>query len=322
MLLPENFAYFGDEAGKRGVAEDFSPGAGRRPDPPAPRRPLAREHRVHLIAGGVPERSADPARPFNACVVFDRAGVVVARYRKVHLFDVDLPDRTSYRESAATSPGEAAVTVDVEGTIVGLSICYDVRFPELYRALSSRGAEVLVVPAAFTLATGKDHWVVLLRARAIEAQAYVVAAAQWGKHPRGRQTYGKACIVDPWGEIVAQASEGEGVVVARLDPAYLAQGPREPAGALAPQAMTDATTVSRRGSRSRPRLPEVCSPSLSQSEMVVSHEAGGGGTESPVRFVKSARSSAGRRKPILRATSPSPRPSRSSSRARSARISS
>ena len=113
------------------------------------------------------------------------------------------------------------MVVPVAGVSVGLSICYDLRFPELYRALTSLGAEVLVVPAAFTLMTGKDHWNVLLRARAIESQCWVIAAAQWGKHPRGRQTFGKSCIVDPWGEVVAQASEGEGVVTARLDPAYL-----------------------------------------------------------------------------------------------------
>ena len=222
VVLPENFAYFGDDEGKRAVAEDFSPsGEGG----PIRQRlsALAREHRVHLVAGGVPERSPDPERPFNACVVFDRAGEVVSRYRKVHLFDVDLPGGGKYRESLATSPGDEPVVVDVEGTRVGLSVCYDVRFPELYRALASKGAEVIVVPAAFTVATGKDHWMVLLRARAIEAQAYVVAAAQWGRHPRGRQTFGKSCIIDPWGEIVAQASEGEGVCLARLDPTYLAK---------------------------------------------------------------------------------------------------
>src|SRR6185369_7342209 len=126
-----------------------------------------------------------------------------------------------YRESASTTAGTAPVVASVADVTVGLSVCYDVRFPELYRALSTAGAEALVVPAAFTLATGKDHWQVLLRARAIEAQAWVIAAAQWGKHPRGRQTFGKSCIVDAWGDVVAQASEGEGVVAARLDPARL-----------------------------------------------------------------------------------------------------
>ena len=219
VVLPENFAYFGDEAGKRAVAEDFSSASG----PIATRlAELARRHRVHLVAGGVPERAADDARPYNACVAFTPDGAIAAVYRKLHLFDVELGEGNTYRESASTTAGDEPVVVELAGAKVGLSVCYDVRFPELYRALSARGAEVLVVPAAFTLTTGKDHWQVLLRARAIEAQAYVIAAAQWGKHPRGRATFGKSCVVDPWGEIVAQASEGEGVVVARLDPAYLA----------------------------------------------------------------------------------------------------
>jgi predicted amidohydrolase len=170
----------------------------------------------------MPERSDDPARPYNTCAIFGPDGLLASKYRKRHLFDVDLADRV-YRESASTTPGEAAVALPLGGFQVGLSICYDVRFPELYRALTALGAEVLVVPAAFTVTTGKDHWHVLLRARAIEAQAYVVAAAQWGQHPGGRQTYGKTCIVDPWGDIVAQASDGEGVIVATLDRAYLEQ---------------------------------------------------------------------------------------------------
>jgi predicted amidohydrolase len=189
--------------------------------PPWPSSP--KKHALHLIAGGLPEKSGDFARPFNTCAVYGPGGALVTRYRKLHLFDVDLPDGTRYRESEGTAAGDAPIVVDVLGCRVGLSICYDLRFPELYRALSAAGAEVLVVPAAFTLATGKDHWHVLLRARAIEAQAYVLAAAQWGKHSRGRMTFGKSCVVDPWGEIVAQASEGEGMVLARLDPAYLAR---------------------------------------------------------------------------------------------------
>ena len=217
VVLPENFAYFGDEEGKRTLAEDLD-GAG-----PIVRRlaDRARAHALWIIAGGLPERSDDPGRPFNTCAVFAPDGRVAARYRKVHLFDVDLADGSRYRESACTMPGDAPVVVDMAGLPIGLSVCYDLRFPELYRALSVRGAEALVVPAAFTLMTGKDHWHVLLRARAIEAQAYVIAAAQWGKHPRGRQTYGKSCIIDPWGDVIAQASEGEGVVTATLEPAFL-----------------------------------------------------------------------------------------------------
>jgi predicted amidohydrolase len=220
-LLPENFAYFGDEAGKRAHAEELAPDAAAGPIA-ARLASLAHELGIHVIAGGMPERAADPDRPFNTCAVFGPDGRLAAKYRKCHLFDVDLVERP-YRESASTTAGDEAVAVTLRGLQVGLSICYDLRFPELYRALSALGAEVLVVPAAFTVTTGKDHWHVLLRARAIEAQAYVIAAAQWGKHPMGRQTFGKSCIIDPWGEIVAQASEGEGVITATIDRAYLTQ---------------------------------------------------------------------------------------------------
>jgi predicted amidohydrolase len=221
VLLPENFAYLGDEAGRRAVAEEIDTGE---PRGPILRRlaEIARAHGVHVLAGGMPERSADPDRPYNTCAVVGPDGRVAAKYRKIHLFDVDLAERT-YRESTTTSPGADPVTVEAAGVRVGLSICYDLRFPELYRALSTAGAEALVVPAAFTVTTGKDHWHVLLRARAIEAQAYVIAAAQWGRHPGGRMTYGKSAIVDPWGEVIAQASEGEGVITATVDRGYLAR---------------------------------------------------------------------------------------------------
>ncbi len=165
----------------------------------------------------MPEASDDPARPFNTSVLVDPRGAIAATYRKVHLFDVSLADGTSARESAASSAGSEAVTAAVNGVRIGLSICYDVRFPELYRRLVDQGARIVTVPAAFTLTTGKDHWHALLRARAIENQVYVLAPAQHGKHPRGRQTYGKSIIVDPWGEVVAQCSEGEGFAAALLD---------------------------------------------------------------------------------------------------------
>ena len=218
VLLPENFAYMGDEEGKRALAEELDPPAG-----PIGRRlaEMARSLRVTLVAGGLPERSPDPDRPYNTNAVFAPDGRIAARYRKIHLFDVELSDGTRYCESASTMAGAEPVIAEVDGVRLGLSICYDLRFPELYRALAAGGADAMVIPAAFTLLTGKDHWHVLLRARAIESQAYVIAAAQWGKHPRGRATYGKSCIIDPWGEVIAQASEGEGVVTATLDPAYL-----------------------------------------------------------------------------------------------------
>jgi predicted amidohydrolase len=224
VLLPENFAYFGDEEGKRALAEPLEASAPGEWGPIGRRlAELSRKHGVFVLGGGMPERSGDADRPFNTCAVFAPDGSLAGKYRKIHLFDVDLPDGSRYRESVASSAGDAPVLVDAAGLRVGLSICYDLRFPELYRAHAAAGAELLVVPAAFTLATGKDHWHVLLRARAIESQSYVMAAAQWGKHPRGRQTYGKSLIIDPWGEVIAQASEGEGVVSALVDRRYLAQ---------------------------------------------------------------------------------------------------
>jgi predicted amidohydrolase len=205
----------GEEATKRELAERLD-GAFPGPILGALARSAAK-HAVWVLGGGMPEQSGDVARPYNTSLLVDPRGTIAALYRKAHLFDVTLPDGTSYRESAATSPGADVVTAEVQGVRVGLSICYDLRFPELYRRLVAQGARVLTVPAAFTLLTGKDHWHPLLRARAIENQAYVLAPAQHGKHPRGRATYGKSLIVDPWGDVVAQCPDGEGMVTARLD---------------------------------------------------------------------------------------------------------
>jgi predicted amidohydrolase len=219
VVLPENFAFMGPEADKRRLAEPLDdPGA---PIQAALRRIAARDG-VTLIAGGFPEKSPDADRPYNTSLVIEPSGRLLARYRKIHLFDVEL-GHESYRESAATSGGSEAVTAPVSGFNVGLSICYDLRFPELYRRLVDAGAEVLTVPAAFTLNTGKEHWHVLLRARAIEAQCYVLAAAQWGVHPQGRSTYGHALIADPWGTVVAECSDRVGFARARVERAFLRQ---------------------------------------------------------------------------------------------------
>lgn len=217
VALPENFAFMGEEEKKIGIAEPLKPAG-----------PIltaiaesARKHGVFVIAGGMPEKSEDAKRPYNSSVLVGPDGAVLARYHKAHLFDVDLPDGTSLKESAATSAGDGSLVVtDVRGVPVGMTICYDLRFPEMFRLLGARGARVVTVPAAFTVTTGKDHWHVLLRARAIENQIYIVAPAQHGKHPRGRQTYGKSLIVDPWGDVVAQVSDGEGFATARIDLAH------------------------------------------------------------------------------------------------------
>ncbi len=215
VALPENFAFLGDEADKRRHAEstvDESPGPIT-----ASIVALAREHGVWVVAGGMPEKSQDPERPFNTSLLVSPTGEIVARYRKLHMFDVDLPDGTTLSESRATSPGNVPVVGDLGSFKLGMTICYDLRFPELYRHLVGEGARVVTVPAAFTVTTGRDHWHVLLRARAIENQVFVLAPAQHGRHPRGRTTYGKSLIVDPWGDVLVQCPEGEGFAIARLD---------------------------------------------------------------------------------------------------------
>jgi predicted amidohydrolase len=218
VALPENFAYMGEEATKRSLAERLDDGP-RGPIASALAEAAAREG-IHIVAGGMPEASGDPDRPYNTSVFFTKEGRIGATYRKVHLFDVSLADGTELKESNATKAGEGVQVVDVDGVPLGMSVCYDLRFPELYRALTDKGARIVTVPAAFTLTTGKDHWHVLLRARAIENQVYVLAPAQHGRHPRNRQTYGKSVIIDPWGDVLAQAREGEGLAFAHLDFAY------------------------------------------------------------------------------------------------------
>lgn len=210
--LPELFTYMGPAARQAEVAEPV-------PGPTSERlAETARRHRMWILGGSIYEREGD--RVYNTSLLLDRTGEVVARYRKVHLFDVDLPGQPPIRESATFTPGEQVVTAELEGVRVGLSICYDVRFPELYRMLVAQGAEVLCVPAAFTEETGRDHWEVLVRARAIEDQCFVVAPAQWG--PWGppqdnRRCHGDSLIVDPWGRVLARLGEGVGVAWADLD---------------------------------------------------------------------------------------------------------
>jgi predicted amidohydrolase len=177
----------------------------------------AREHSMWVHAGSFHETGPDPERTYNTSLLFGRDGALTAAYRKIHLYDVEIPGRVSYHESRTVAPGEDLVVARVEGLRVGMSICYDLRFPELYRRLAVAGATVLVVPAAFMMHTGRDHWEVLLRARAIENQCYVVAAAQIGDHDPGRTCFGRSMVVDPWGTVVAQAPDTVGVTVADVD---------------------------------------------------------------------------------------------------------
>lgn len=223
-LLPENSVFIGErdddkiahaEAPGKGPIHEFLAGAAER-------------HGVWVVAGSVPLRSPVAGKCFGASVAFDDQGQVRANYRKIHLFDVDVPDRDEqYRESATMDCGSEPVALDTPAGRLGLTICYDLRFPELYRRLIDDGATVFSVPAAFTEATGKAHWQTLLRARAIENLAYVIAAAQHGSHPNGRTTYGHSMIVDPWGRVVAEQADGDGVIDAVIDvglPAALRRG--------------------------------------------------------------------------------------------------
>ena len=222
IVLPECFALLGrGEGEKLAVAESLDGGG----PIVGMLRELATRHGAWVVGGGLPERVVgDERRTYNTAAVVAPSGELVAHYRKIHLFDVDIPGGAVLRESDATAPGDERVVVDIAGAKVGVTICYDVRFPELYRELAlDRGAEVLLVPAAFTAHTGAAHWHVLLRARAIEDQAWVVAAAQWGRHNDKRESYGHSLIVDPWGSIVGERADGNGVVVATLDGASVAK---------------------------------------------------------------------------------------------------
>jgi predicted amidohydrolase len=214
-MLPELFALYGSQRAMREIAE---PVGGPISTALAE---TARRHGIWVLGGSICEAVED--RVYNTSLLFDPAGEVVARYRKIHLYDVELPDQEPIRESALFSPGDELVTHDVGDLRLGLSICYDLRFPELYRGLMVAGATVLAVPSAFQAVTGRAHWEPLLRARAIEEQTYVLAAAQWGPWgpaEAGHRTYGHATIVDPWGTVVAAGQEqGDDVLVADLDPA-------------------------------------------------------------------------------------------------------
>jgi nitrilase len=212
--LPENFAFMGlQDADKRGVAE--SDGRGPIQDFLAS---TAQRLRMAIVGGTIPLRAGADGRVAAASLVYDPDGKRAARYDKIHLFDVDIPGRAeSYRESAHVAPGSEPAIVDTPVGRLGLSVCYDVRFPELFRALSANGAQLLTVPSAFTSPTGRAHWETLLRARAIENLCYVIAPAQSGFHASGRETYGDSMVVDYWGRILQRLPRGRGCVVADID---------------------------------------------------------------------------------------------------------
>jgi len=216
IALPEVWTYMGDPAGSFGAAE---PVPGPITDLLAER---ARRHGVWIHGGSYVEKRDGEARLFNTTCVFDPQGNLVARYSKIHMFDVELDGVAVYQESAVVAPGDEIVTFACDGFTVGLTICYDVRFPELYRILALRGAEVIMHPAAFTMTTGKDHWETLIRARAIENTVYMVSPAQYGE-AGGRWTYGRAMVVNPWGTVLATAPDEETVIHASIDRAFLAK---------------------------------------------------------------------------------------------------
>ncbi|HSW13031.1 MAG TPA: carbon-nitrogen hydrolase family protein [Solimonas sp.] len=220
-VLPENFAFMGArEADKLAHAE--APGRG---PIQAFLAAISRELRLWIVAGTIPMAvPEEPKRVYAASLVYSAAGELAARYDKIHLFDVEVAEGESYRESRSICPGDIAIvsTATPQGN-VGLSVCYDLRFPELYRLLGKAGADILCVPSAFTAKTGEAHWETLLRARAIENQCFVIAPNQWGEHAGGRRTWGHTMIIDPWGELLAQQAEGVGVVLARPDRVKQAQ---------------------------------------------------------------------------------------------------
>jgi predicted amidohydrolase len=211
VSLPETWSYLGPGKGSHAAAERV-PG-----DLTRILADKARERSIYLHAGSILEKVSEHDKLYNTTVVFDPSGDIVARYRKMHLFDVDIAGEKAFRESDEIEPGEEIVTFDLDGIRVGLAICYDVRFPELFRILALSGAEIIMLPAAFTLMTGKDHWEPLIRARAIENTVFMIAAAQVGSHPPGRMCFGRSMVVDPWGVVLAQAGDIPTVITATLE---------------------------------------------------------------------------------------------------------
>ncbi len=186
-------------------------------------RELAVKHSIYIHNGSFVEKSDSEDKSFNTSVFISPGGEIEAVYRKIHLFDIELNDNLTYRESDRYSGGSSVVNLDTKIGNLGFTICYDLRFPELYRELTFRGAGLIFVPAAFTMFTGKDHWEALLRARAIENQVYIAAPNQIGEHPDNKMCYGNSMIIDPWGKVIARASDKTGTIVADIDWDYLTE---------------------------------------------------------------------------------------------------
>lgn len=221
VALPETFNWRGKRAEEPAAAEPLEgPSLGLIAR-------LARELDVHIVAGSITEEAPGRAKRYNTCALIGADGARLGVYRKIHLFDIDLPGRVTVRESDVKLHGAEIVAVRTPLGTVGLSVCYDLRFPELYRRLTFAGAEIITVPSCFTFPTGEAHWEALLRARAIENQAYVIAPAQFGPNVHGFSDYGNSAIVDPWGRMIGRAADQEGVVIAPIDLDYVAKVRRE-----------------------------------------------------------------------------------------------
>jgi deaminated glutathione amidase len=221
IALPEVFIWRGDKKSERAAAEPV-------PGPASEAMAgLARELGIYLLAGSILEEIPGSPKAFNTSLLFDPAGKLIATYRKIHLFDVDLENKVSARESDTRAFGETVVVAETELCTMGLSVCYDLRFAELYRELTQRQAHLIFVPSAFTAYTGKAHWEPLLRARAIENQVYVIAPNQFGKNPKSFETHGHSMIIDPWGQVLAVLPDGPGFISAAVDLDYLGRVRRE-----------------------------------------------------------------------------------------------
>lgn len=217
IVLPENFALMGlHEQDKLAVKENF--GAGVIQNFLAEQAKL---HRIFLVGGTIPIARDNPAKVRAACLVFDDTGKCIARYDKIHLFDVIVGNQEQYQESNSIEPGQQITLLNSPAGKLGVAVCYDIRFPELFRQLFAKGAEIFVLPAAFTVPTGQAHWEILSRSRAIENFCYFIGACQSGTHANGRKTYGHSLIVDPWGKILASLPEGEGIITTEIDLNYL-----------------------------------------------------------------------------------------------------